>query len=101
MMDLFPWLFALALVVLAWWSALGAKTAARRAARAACRDAGVGFIDELALKCLTIGRDGHRRVRIKRVYGFEFYWSGERRHAGEVVMHGQRVAGVQLDPYPV
>lgn len=104
-MDIFPWLIALLLVALAWWQTLGAKMAARRAAREACRDAEVRFIDELALKRLTIGRsqgrDGRRRYRVKRVYGFEFYWGGERRYAGEIVMHGQRVAAVHMDPYPL
>lgn len=104
-MDIFPWLIALALVGLAWWNALGAKAAARRAARRACADAEVRFIDELALKRLAIGcsprRGGHRRYCIERVYGFEFYWGGERRHTGEIVMHGQRVATVHMDPYPM
>ncbi|MDN5938706.1 MAG: DUF3301 domain-containing protein [Salinisphaera sp.] len=105
MLELFPWLIALALVALAWWSAVGAKAAARRAAQSACRDAEVRFIDELSLKRLTIARSGGRGTRwayrIRRVYGFEFYWGGGLRYAGEIIMYGQQVSSVQLDPYPM
>ncbi len=104
-MNAFPWLIALCLIALAWWNTLGAKATARRAARAACADAQVRFIDELAIKRLTLGydvrRDLRRRYCIKRFYEFEFYWGGEQRSAGEVVMHGQRVVAVSMDPYPL
>lgn len=104
-LDTLPWLLAAVLVSLAWWSAIGAKTKARRAARRACDEAEVRFIDELALQRLYPARityrNGHRTWRIRRVYRFEFYWDGEMRHAGQVIMHGQGVVSVQLDPYPL
>lgn len=104
-MDILPWLLAGGVIALIWWDALGAKIAARRAARHACEDAEVRFIDELALRRLTLKRvhyrGGHRAWHIRRVFRFEFYWSGDTRHTGHVVMHGQRVASVQLDPYPL
>lgn len=104
-MDIVPWLLAAAVIAAIWWSALGAKMAARRAARRACNDAEVRFIDELALHKLGPGRaqhnDGRRPWCIRRVYRFEFYWSGEMRHTGYVIMHGQSVVSVQLDPYPL
>lgn len=104
-MDILPWLLAAVIVALAWWHALGAKMAARRAALRACRQAEVRFIDELALQKLTLSRarlrGGRRPWCLRRVYRFEFYWGGEMRHTGHVVMHGQRVASVQLDPYPL
>jgi len=104
-MDILPWLLAGAVIALIWWDALGAKISARRAARRACADADVRFIDELALRRLTLSRihyrSGHRAWRIRRVYRFEFYWSGDMRHAGHVIMHGQQLASVHLDPYPL
>lgn len=103
--DTLPWLFLAVLISLAWWNAIGAKTKARRAAQRACADAEVRFIDELALKRLHPARitynSGHRAWHVRRVYRFEFYWSGEMRHVGHVVMHGQRVITVHLDPYPL
>lgn len=103
--DVLPWLLAATVISLAWWSALGAKMKARRAARRACEEAEVRFIDELALQRLYPSRiaypSGHKVWHIRRVYRFEFYWGGEMRHSGRVIMHGQRVVSVQLDPYPL
>lgn len=100
-----PWLFAAALISLCWWSCLGAKVKARRAARRACDEAEVRFIDELALKRLHPSRitysSGHRAWHLRRIYRFEFYWGGEIRSGGQVVMHGQHVISVHLDPYPL
>lgn len=101
MLDIIPWLLGFGLVALAWWDALGARTAARRGAQRACADAQVRFIDELAIRKLGVGRDGRGRLRLKRVYGFEFYWEAGRRHGGEVVVHAQCVTRVSLDPYPL
>ena len=101
MLDLAPWLIGLALVALAWWSAMGAKARARAAARSACAEADMTFIDELALKRLHIARDTHGKRRLARRYGFEFYQRGDRRYAGTVEMHGQSVAGVYMGPRPM
>jgi len=101
MFDAFPWLLGLSVVALLWWQAMGAKTHARNAALTACEEAEVTFIDELAFKGLSIGRDAHGRPCIKRRYGFEFYRRGDRRYAGTIEMHAERVAQVQLDPYPI
>ncbi|HLQ85089.1 MAG TPA: DUF3301 domain-containing protein [Salinisphaeraceae bacterium] len=104
-MDTLPWLLVAAIVALVWWDALGAKKTARRAARRACAEAEVRFIDELALRRLTLRRvrlrNGQRPWRIRRLYQFEFYWHGTSRHSGQVIMHGQQVVSVQLDPYPL
>ena len=101
MLELAPWLIGLALVALVWWSAMGAKARARAAARAACEDAEMLFIDELALKRLHLARDAHGKRRLARRYGFEFYQRGDRRYTGTIEMHGQRVAHIEMEPYPV
>jgi len=104
-LDVLPWLLVAAVICLGWWSAIGAKMKARRAARRACDKAEVRFIDELALKRLHPSHitynSGHRAWHIRRVYRFEFYWGGDMRSCGQVVMHGQQVISVQLDPYPL
>src|SRR5699024_11186086 len=68
-LDALPWLLLAALVSLCWWSALGAKMKARRAARRACEQAQVRFIDELALRQLRPRHitytSGHRRWRLR------------------------------------
>ncbi|MDT0618186.1 MAG: DUF3301 domain-containing protein [Salinisphaeraceae bacterium] len=95
------WLLGFALLGLAWWSALGARARARDAARRACAEAEVMYIDEIHLRALRPGRDRRGRATLRRTYGFEFYVRGERRYAGSVVLHGRRVADVDLDPHPL
>ncbi|KEZ77767.1 DUF3301 domain-containing protein [Salinisphaera hydrothermalis] len=101
MIDLAPWLLGLAIVALVWWRAMGARSAARRAAQAACEEADVIFIDELAFKRIGFSRDGQGSWRLTRRYGFEFYSRGDRRYAGTIEMHGQRVVRVYMGPRPV
>lgn len=101
MLDLAPWLLAAAVIALIWWRAMGARSAARRAALKACEDADVTFIDELAFKRIGPRRDSRGAWHLARRYGFEFYERGDRRYAGTVEMHGQRVVNVFLGPRPL
>lgn len=101
MLDLAPWLILLAVIALVWWRQMGARSAARRAAKSACVDAEVIFIDELAFKRIGITRDDEGIWRLTRHYGFEFYQRGDRRYAGTVEMHGQYVNRVYMGPRPL
>lgn len=96
MFEFFPWLIAFAVAALFWWQSMGARWAARRAALAACENAEVTFIDELAFQRISLGRGA-----LRRRYRFEFYRRGDRRYTGYVDMHGQRVAHIEMEPYPV
>lgn len=96
--DLLPWLLALALGATVWWHALGARRIARRVARRRCREAGVHFIDELALSRVKLDRQ--RGFRIKRSYRFEFFQRGDRRYEGRIDMLGYRIERVELEPHP-
>lgn len=94
-------LFLIAAVIgLGWWSAVGARTRARGAARRACRRAGVTFIDELAFRRLRPGRGATGRLCLKRRYRFEFIVRGDIRYTGDVFVEGQRVVSVDMEPYP-
>jgi hypothetical protein len=101
MFEVVPWLILLAVLALIWWRQMGARTAARRAARAACADAEVRFIDEVAFKRIGFTRDEQGRWRLTRYYGFEFYQRGDRRYTGTVEMYGQRVNRVYMGPRPL
>lgn len=96
-----PWiLLILAFVGLLWWDSLGAKWAARAAARRACRRANVRFLDEIALTRMRLARDADGRLRLRRDYGFEFCLEGDLRYRGHVRMIGHRVLELWMDPYP-
>lgn len=101
MINLFPWFLALAVLGLCWWRAMGAKSAARRAAQQACEQAEVIFIDELAFKGFKPERDRQGHWRLMRRYGFEFYRRGDRRYYGTIEMHGTSVARVYMGPRPI
>lgn len=100
MLELFPWLLALAVLAIIWWRAMGSRANARAAARQACQQDGVIFIDELAFKRLRLGRDEQGHWRLMRRYGFEFYSRGDRRYAGTIEMQGRQVARIYMGPRP-
>lgn len=93
-------LLVLAIIGLIWWNTLGARTRARRAARNACKQVDVRFIDELAFQRVRLVRDRQNLVAIIRTYGFEFFVLGDRRYGGQVTMRGHRVDEIRMDPHP-
>lgn len=97
-MHQIPILIALALVARAWWDFVGAKWRARGAARNACREAGMDFIDELALSSWRL--EWRRGPQLRRRYDFEFCADGPVRYHGQVEMVGHLVTRIHLDPYP-
>jgi len=81
-----------------WWHAMQARETAARAARNACRTFGTQFLDDtVALRHLRPRRDASGRVRLLRVYQFEFTQSGGERNQGYVTLRGRRVLDVHLD----
>lgn len=87
------------LVALAWfwWDGLNKRERAMRAARALCQRAGVQLLDEtVALRRLGLGRDDDQRVRLRRVFQFEYSDTGNNRLPGYVYLLGDRVLSVDL-----
>ncbi|MEW6353005.1 MAG: DUF3301 domain-containing protein [Pseudomonadota bacterium] len=72
-----------------WYDSLRVRERAVRAARQHCALQGVQFLDDtVALSGLGLGRDLLGRLRIRRVYQFEFSASGDTRRQGLVLMLG-------------
>jgi len=92
----------LALVLVFWVDSLRARERALAAGRAACRRYGVQLLDEtVAASALKLARDGEGRLRIRRVFSFEFSDTGNNRRHGSVVLLGAEVQDLQLEPYPI
>lgn len=94
---------ALAAIALAgwfWYDSMRSRERALRAGRGACEREGLQFLDDTVL-CTRIRptRDGSGRVKLRRVYTFEFSDDGRRRRAGSVVMVGDRVESLELEPF--
>jgi hypothetical protein len=89
----------LALAGAGWflWDSLQAREAANAAIRPACRAEGLLFLDDtVALERLRPGRDEEGRLRIARVYRFDYSDTGHNRCRGSVAMLGARVVSVDL-----
>jgi hypothetical protein len=94
----------LALAVGGWffWDSLKAREAANAAMRFACRTEGLLFLDDtVALVSVWPVRNDDGRVRLRRVYGFEYSDTGQNRRKGTLTMVGHRVSVLDIGPRPV
>ncbi|WP_232199397.1 DUF3301 domain-containing protein [Thioalkalivibrio thiocyanodenitrificans] len=94
-----PLLLVLLAGLLIWYVNDSLKTRERvlRAARNACSDLHVQFLDQSVVQSrLGWGRDGTGRVRLRREYRFDFSLDGSDRHAGQITCLGQRVVALVL-----
>lgn len=88
----------LALLGAWWYSGSVARDAAILAVRQACTRHGVQLLDETVAQVkLRLQRDRSGRVRLWRLYQFEFTGDGEQRRHGEVILLGRRVLALNLE----
>lgn len=86
-----------------WFSAARAREAALAAARQACESEGLLLLDETVVnRGLRLQRDSESRLRLRRVYDFEYSDTGDNRRKGSVVLLGDQViylnVGLRLVP---
>ena len=85
---------------LLWADSLRARERAVRAGRSACERYQVQFLDDtVAFARMRLARDEEGQLRISRTYTFEFTETGNNRRQGAIVMLGQQLADLQLEPY--
>ncbi|MBI3373937.1 MAG: DUF3301 domain-containing protein [Betaproteobacteria bacterium] len=95
-------LLLLAAAVAAWIDSLGAREAALEAGREACARYGLQFLDDtVAFAKLRLLRDEEGRMRLVRLYSFEFSEDGANRRSGAIQVHGRDAEDVQLEPYSI
>src|SRR5712691_9810069 len=86
--------------ILLWLDSLKARERAVSAGRSACERYSLQFLDEtVAFARLRLARDEDGRLRIVRIYTFEFSETGNNRRNGAIVMLGQDPKDIQLEPY--
>lgn len=99
-----PEIAALALAALAgWlaWDALRARERANDAMRSACRARGFFFLDDtVSLASLRPVRDESGRVRLRRIYRFQFSDTGHNRRDGSITFVAGAVTDLRLDTGP-
>ncbi len=76
---------------------LKARETAHAAARRACEQAGVQFLDDTVSQSgMRLARDGEGRATLERLFRFEFSTTGDDRQQGRVRLLGGRVQEVNL-----
>lgn len=97
--DLFI-LFAFAIVVWHLWNAQGIKQLAHRAVKQHCDEMDVQLLDEgIVLRGFWLKRDARGNVRVWRSYNFEFSSTGDERYHGNIIVLGNQVQSINLQPH--
>ena len=87
---------------LLWADSLRARERAVSAGRAACERYAVLFLDDtVSFARMRVARDEEGRLKIVRTYTFEFSETGNNRRQGAIVMLGQELRDIHLEPYRV
>ena len=85
-----------------WMDSLKAREACLRESRAACAAEGLLLLDDtVAVDSIRPARDDEGRLRLKRVYKFEYSDTGNNRRTGAVTLVGDRVVTFYLGPQAV
>jgi len=82
-----------------WLDSLKSREIAIGAAEAACADEGFQFLDQTAtVRSLRLARDDGGRLRLRRIYGFEYSDTGDNRRTGSLALLGRDIEWLQLRP---
>jgi hypothetical protein len=103
-MDLISLLFLLLLAALVWFwfDSLRALEVARKMGKHACGDANVQFLDDtVASISLALARDKSGRRVLRRTYRFEFSETGNTRLEGQLILLGDKIETVSMEPYQI
>jgi hypothetical protein len=85
-----------------WLHSIRILEIAREAGRQACNRMDVQFLDDtVASTKLALVRNTYGRRVLRRTYRFEFSETGNSRREGKVVMLGDRVERVAMEPYQI
>lgn len=83
-----------------WLDSLKAREIGVLAARNACQGEGLQFLDESVVgKSLGLARDDAGRLKLRRVYIFEYSDTGNDRRTGTVTMLGHDVEFMHVRPH--
>ncbi|HEY8219235.1 MAG TPA: DUF3301 domain-containing protein [Methylobacter sp.] len=83
-----------------WFNGQQVKEIALKTVRANCLSLEVQMLDEyVALSSIRLKRDQAGKVRVRRVFLFEFSSTGNERYNGVCIMLGRQVEAIQMEPY--
>ncbi|MGZ5015338.1 MAG: DUF3301 domain-containing protein [Methylobacter sp.] len=83
-----------------WLDGQRVKEIAFKAVSTYCLSLEVQMLDEyVALESVRLKRDQSGKMRVRRIFLFEFSSTGNERYSGICFMLGQRVEAIQMEPY--
>ena len=101
LMDLLIWGSVIFFGVF-WWSTQNAKIYALRSAQKRCDEEGLQLLDQsVVFRKVKFRRDSYGRLRICRIFLFEFSSTGDERYRGHVETIGSRVTSIYLSPHRI
>lgn len=103
-MDMLSLFFLLLLAALGWFwfNSLRALEIARKMGKQACNNANVQFLDDtVANIALALVRDMSGRRVLRRTYRFEFSENGNTRLEGRLILLGDKIESVTMEPYQI
>ena len=103
-MDLASLLFLLLMAGLGWFwlNSLSALEVARNAGRQVCGRANLQFLDDTVSSIgLALVRNKYGRRVLRRTYRFEFSETGNTRLEGRLVVLGNKIESVTMEPYQI
>lgn len=93
-------LFILAGIAWIWWNGRGVAEHANRVAGQYCQSMGVSFLnDTVSWRKTRLKRGAGGSMQLERTYFFEFSSDMQQRYRGEIIMLGNRVKSIQLEPH--
>jgi hypothetical protein len=85
-----------------WFAGLRALETARNAGKRVCHEASLQFLDDtVASTGWALVRDSAGRRVVQRSYRFEFSETGDSRLEGRIVLLGDRIDSVTMEPYQI
>lgn len=92
-------LFLLGAATWFWLDSLKAREIGIATARSACERDGLQLLDETVVgRGVGLARDEEGRLRLRRIFNFEYSDTGDNRRAGSVVLLGHEVEMLQIRP---
>jgi len=101
MVDLF-FIGVLLLVAYYWSSSMKAREIAFTATVNHCRKMNLLLLDDyVALNAQWLKKDEYGVTKVWRSFQFEFSSTGDERYQGKIIMLGEKILSIQLDPYRI
>ena len=92
----------LAVLISLWWQSDQIKRQALHLLRRQCSELNLQLLDQtMVLRGLWPARNSNGALRLRRRYEFEFTSTGQIRHTGLLILVGNTVLSLELEPHPM